>query len=159
MAATGVVPNLDDDGVWQSVCGKIDRPFPWLFQERHEVSFLGVGDGWRGKKVRGSITSESIMRTTPIFAINLVMTWLAHFFRGAMWMRRKNVAVVVAANPLPSFGFALARSLGSRIILVVRVQGFPSRKALFVRKLSLAILDPLQAGVLRSAVCGPGRPR
>lgn len=134
LATLRFVPEVDREDVWEETKAKILRGFPWLLTENHKLCFLGVGRGWRGLSERGRVNSRAVLPAT-ILGLDALVTWIAHFVAACVRLAKRDSAVVVASEPLPGLGAAVAKALfPGRIPLIVRVQSFSTSRALYLRK-------------------------
>jgi glycosyltransferase involved in cell wall biosynthesis len=143
-------PNISDDAKWEFVVRKINRDFPWLLTEQHDVLFSGIGQGWCGWRKRGRIESHAGFRSIPFSLYNAALAWLTHFC-DALRLIKKESVVVLAPTPLSGLGAVLAKLLvPRRMHLVVRVIGHTASKALYVKRsrLQFKLLEKIERSVL-----------
>lgn len=145
--------DITDDRKWQSVRNKLQRDYPWLLTEKHNVYFSGIGQGWYGWRHREGFSSHAAYRARARSRVNALLSWLTHVL-DAVRLAGKGPLVVVAVTPEAGLGAAVLKLfLAKRIRLVVRVMNHGASQALHVKqdKLEFRVVDWIERFVLKKA--------
>lgn len=146
-------PDISDPNVWKFVQTEIERDFPWLIPEGHEIWFSGIGRGWRGWRRREQIISHAAFKSLVSNALNGALAWLTHSM-DILRTSHNGPIIVLAPTPESGLGAALIKSIAcDRVHLVTRVQGHTASKALYVKqsRLRWVALSCIERFVLRKS--------
>jgi glycosyltransferase involved in cell wall biosynthesis len=138
---------------WRTTCEKLQRDFPWLLTEHHDVVFSGIGKGWYGWRRRDRFSSHAGFKSGSSALRNAALSWLTHFLDAARLVQNQTLTVI-APTPDAGLGAALAKMIfRRRLRLVVRVQGHTASKSLYTTKnmLQFRIVEGIERFVLRRA--------
>jgi glycosyltransferase involved in cell wall biosynthesis len=144
---------LDADGGWGRAAFRLNRDFPWLFQEGWEIERWGLRRRTPGRSHRGANAVRGLTFPFPAFPRVLlpVVVWATQFVQSVL---RPRAGIYLAYDPIKGIGATAARLLwrNSPVVVVRLISDFSARAhLLYGKRLESQVLQALERFVLARA--------